>query len=98
MGKPFNIRAPYTLKIGQMHVGNIGYVGGGNWRRTKAGFYTSADRWVLEEDETHIVMLEKTVHGLYCVPVPWMLNLIVEKVKDMPAHFIRAIPYPEEKP
>lgn len=91
--KKYNIKSPFSLKLSQMRTHDVGYVGGGGWRRTKKGFYTSAERWVLPEDDTHIVMVEKTESGLVCVPIPWMLNLVVEKVADMPSGWIFVKPF-----
>lgn len=89
MGSKYNVRSSFRVTIGQMQVGDVGYVGGGGWRRTKAGFYTSPQRFLCAEDETHIVRVRRTVDGVFCVPCDWMLKLEVEKTRDMPAGLVR---------
>lgn len=96
MPEAYNIKSPYTLKIAQMRVGDIGYVGGGRWKRVKGAYYTTADRWVLPEDETQVVMLKKTVDGLFCRPIPWMEQLLIEKRSELPAEYcVRVVPMRE---
>jgi hypothetical protein len=72
-----------------MLVGDVGYVGGGSWHRTRKGFYTSSDRWLNAETETFTVRIEKTKEGMVCTPVPWMLNLELEKASELPSGMVK---------
>lgn len=89
MSISYNIKSPYRIKISQMIVGDVGYVGGGNWHRTRTGFYTTADRWLEAESETFTVRVEKIREGMVCTPIPWMLNLELEKVSELPANMVK---------
>ena len=99
MAEKYNIKSPYPIKISQMRVGDIGFVGGGNWHRTRNAFYTAPDRFLMPEDETSVVLVKKTVDGLFCVPIPWMLSLVVEKVSELPSssHWVRFVPVKTEQ-
>ena len=95
MSEPYNIKSPFPIKISQMRVGDVGYVGGGNWKRVRGAYFTFSGRFLYPEDETHIVMVKKTPDGIFCLPCPWMMNLELEKVSDIPResdHWIRIVP------
>lgn len=85
----YNIKAPFTLKLGQLRNGDVGFVGAGNWKRTRKGFFTDPERLVLPEDDTHVVMVEKTAKGMFCKPVAWMMDLVVERLSDIPNTWVK---------
>jgi len=94
MAEKYNIKSPFSIRIAQMNVGDVGFVGGGSWHKVKGAFYTSSDRYLYPEDETHVVMVKKTVDGLFCAPIPWMLKLVPDNKKDLDSktHWVRFVP------
>lgn len=98
MAEKYNIRSPHPVRISQMRVGDIGFIGGGSWHKIKGAFFTASDRFLYPEDDTHVVMVKKTVDGLFCAPIPWMEKLVAENKKDLDqnTHWVRFVPVKTE--